>query len=287
MERSLVAFDTDQIKQYVFATARLKEIRGASALLDSLNRQDMVEQAGGEPIFAHGGGGLFVVEKARTADVVDQVGRVYRQKTAIASVTGVAADLPADYQSNIKPALDLLRYRLRRAKDGRHNPQTLVSHPLLHFCDSCGVQPAVGYFEDDLLCHSCQLKREMNQAITFLSDGGDTVRNLQYHMSPVAEHILDWFHVTMRLTVMGNIAKGLPSHEELERVPHDLERIKWFLWHGNAYQALEALRFLEMDLEMFENEDEVAAKLYKHVQEFAIYIHNNRNCIPNYGDRYR
>jgi hypothetical protein len=90
---------------------------------------------------------------------------------------------------------------------------------------------------------------QTNQAITFLSDGGATVRNLQYYMSPVAEHILDWFHVTMRLTVMGNIAKGLPSHEELERVPHDLERIKWFLWHGNAYQALEALRFLEMDLE--------------------------------------
>jgi hypothetical protein len=38
---------------------------------------------------------------------------------------------------------------------------------------------------------------------------------------------------------------------------------------------------------MFENEDEVAAKLYKHVQEFAIYIHKNRNCISNYGDRYR
>jgi hypothetical protein len=53
---------------------------------------------------------------------------------------------------------------------------------------------------------------------------------------------------------------------------------------GNAYKALEALRFLEMDLEMFENEDEVTAKLYKHVQEFAIYIHNNRNYIPSYGD---
>lgn len=42
-----------------------------------------------------------------------------------------------------------------------------------------------------------------------------------------------------------------------------------------------------MDLEMFELEDETAAKLYRHVREFAIYIHNNRNYIPNYGDRYR
>jgi hypothetical protein len=128
---------------------------------------------------------------------------------------------------------------------------------------------------------------QMNQAITFLSDGGDTVRNLQYYMSPVAEHILDWFHITMKLTVMRNIAKGLPKHEELEGVSGELERIKWFLWHGNVYQALEALRFLEMDLEIFENEDEVTAKLYSHVQEFKIYIRNNRHYIPNYGDRYR
>lgn len=128
---------------------------------------------------------------------------------------------------------------------------------------------------------------QMNQAITFLSDGGDTVRNLQYYMSPVAEHILDWFHITMKLTVMRNIAKGPPQHEELASVLGELERIKWFLWHGNAYQALEELRFLEMDLEIFEHEDEVTAKLYRHVQEFAIYIHNNRHYIPNYGDRYR
>ena len=37
---------------------------------------------------------------------------------------------------------------------------------------------------------------QMNQSITFLSDGGDNVRDLQLYMSPNAEHLLDWFHVT-------------------------------------------------------------------------------------------
>ena len=32
---------------------------------------------------------------------------------------------------------------------------------------------------------------QLNQQITFLSDGGDTVRDLQLSMSPKAEHILD------------------------------------------------------------------------------------------------
>lgn len=52
---------------------------------------------------------------------------------------------------------------------------------------------------------------QMNQDITFLSDGGDTVRDLQFYISPFSEHVLDWFHITMRLTVMMNTAKGLPK----------------------------------------------------------------------------
>ena len=36
---------------------------------------------------------------------------------------------------------------------------------------------------------------QLNQQITFLSDGSDTVRDLQLSMSPEAEHILDWHHV--------------------------------------------------------------------------------------------
>ena len=42
---------------------------------------------------------------------------------------------------------------------------------------------------------------QMNQVITFLSDGDDTLRALQMEMSPKATHILDWFHLTMKLTV--------------------------------------------------------------------------------------
>ena len=36
---------------------------------------------------------------------------------------------------------------------------------------------------------------EANQQIEFLSDGGDTVRDVQLYLSPEAEHLLDWFHL--------------------------------------------------------------------------------------------
>jgi hypothetical protein len=86
---------------------------------------------------------------------------------------------------------------------------------------------------------------QANQQITFLSGGGDTVRELQYIMPPEAEHILGWFHVTMRLTDLGQFAKGLvPSDpEEGARVTKDLNSAKWYLWHGNVKKATDKLDY--------------------------------------------
>ena len=36
---------------------------------------------------------------------------------------------------------------------------------------------------------------QINQQMTFLSDGGDTVRELQLYSHPEAEHLFDWFHL--------------------------------------------------------------------------------------------
>ena len=52
---------------------------------------------------------------------------------------------------------------------------------------------------------------QANQQVTFLSDGGDTVRELPMYLHPEAEHLLDWFHMAMRVTVMGQIAKGIAT----------------------------------------------------------------------------
>jgi hypothetical protein len=68
-----------------------------------------------------------------------------------------------------------------------------------------------------------------------------------------------------------------------------LESIKWYLWHGNVFQGLQHLQFVEMDLEgaAFENQEETTRKLLKAVEEFSTYIERNGGFIPNYGERYR
>jgi hypothetical protein len=49
-----------------------------------------------------------------------------------------------------------------------------------------------------------------HQPVTFLSDG-DTVRELPTGLMPQAEYLLDWFHVTLRLTAMDRMAQGRPG----------------------------------------------------------------------------
>lgn len=128
-----------------------------------------------------------------------------------------------------------------------------------------------------------------NQQITFLSDGADNVRDLQYIMHPESEHILDWFHVTMRLTVLKQFAKGLirSSPEVGNEVNQILESIKWYLWHGNVDKALGHLE----DCYMICYDDDIQyknqKKFLKHLEEYTTYIENNRYLIPNYGERWR
>jgi hypothetical protein len=115
---------------------------------------------------------------------------------------------------------------------------------------------------------------QMNQQITFLSDGGDLVRNLQYYLNPQSEHLLDWFHITMRLTVMRQMARGLENMELKELILPMIKSTKWYLWHGNVVRALEKIEdcrcFLDTETPTIKE-----LKLQKAVKEFQIYIENN------------
>jgi len=208
--KSLVALDTDHIKEYVFGTDKLKEIRGASSLLDYLNRIVMKELARIDPafddryiIYANGGSGLFLID----ADKADYFGQTvqgaFRDVTGGgATITYVVQELPkgmpedidALLQAPLHETLELMRYRLREAKDSpvdiTDNPLheekeippsviALPSHPFMKLCDACGVEYAnpdrvanekemvlrdVGE-ESELFCASCQEKRNRDARV--------------------------------------------------------------------------------------------------------------------------
>ncbi len=128
-----------------------------------------------------------------------------------------------------------------------------------------------------------------NQKVTFMTDGGDSVINIARDMAPAAEHILDWFPITMRITVMGQYIKGLIHHnpDEGEDVARMLRQIKGYLWNGNLHDGQQVIDDLVMDLDEVETEYASIKALQKAAGEFQTYIANSAWMIPNYAERRR
>ncbi|WP_052887893.1 Cas10/Cmr2 second palm domain-containing protein [Thermogemmatispora carboxidivorans] len=184
MVYALVALDTDRIKNYVFSTDRLREIRGASSILDRLNREVMGAIArdldpNARVIYANGGSGLFLLAEEKAEEFVRRIQARYREETqGGATITGAVQRLPAELaghdlrQADLHQQLDLLRYELRRAKECPPAIVARPSHPLLRLCDSCGLEYAAGQSpwrepreEEQRYCPVCLQKRREDAQI--------------------------------------------------------------------------------------------------------------------------
>jgi hypothetical protein len=130
---------------------------------------------------------------------------------------------------------------------------------------------------------------QANQDVTFLTDGGDEIKALTELISPCGEHVLDWFHIAMRLTVLGQYAKGVAQADQDAgtRLLADFERIKWRLWHGDLHRALEEVGDLEDEVDGLEVAYPNLGRFKRATHEFAVYIAENAGSIINYGERHR
>jgi hypothetical protein len=180
MPRYLVVVDTPGIKQFVFGTDPLAEIRGASAILDRLNRNETKEILREQlrrqnadldrTIYANGGTGQFVVEAETDSIVLDALAglsRHYRAETGgeVRIAFGLAElaeeggpGLP--YQEAARAAYDQLRAR-REMEFAWRTPALL---PLVKECESTSHLPAqlVERWggEPKLLSRASSLKRQ-------------------------------------------------------------------------------------------------------------------------------
>lgn len=133
---------------------------------------------------------------------------------------------------------------------------------------------------------------QLNQEVVFLSDGAANLRQLQELLTPNSLHILDWFHVTMRCTVLQQYLLGLtkmdPDGEAMEK---QLTSAKWHLWHGSADKALELIIDVAWNLQAHqENADKPYDKikpLVRYLNDLESYIRQNKHLIVDYSERYR
>jgi hypothetical protein len=103
----------------------------------------------------------------------------------------------------------------------------------------------------------------------------------------------------MRVEQLSQTARGFRGTDECpmtkEKILKELERVKWFLWHGNVFRADETLTDLMFEVDGAIEEDReaqrpvhlVLKKLARALEEFGTYIDNNASGIVNYGERHR
>jgi hypothetical protein len=83
--------------------------------------------------------------------------------------------------------------------------------------------------------------------VTILSDGAGGPRSLGEAASVgPTHHVLDWFHLSMRIQHVAQAAKGWPDASAADRkagtrLSETIERIRWRLWHGQVRRGLDLI----------------------------------------------
>ncbi|OWP63246.1 ISKra4 family transposase [Hymenobacter amundsenii] len=135
---------------------------------------------------------------------------------------------------------------------------------------------------------------QANQAVEFFTDGAAVLRSLTSYLSAESTHILDWFHLTMRLTVLRQYALGVVQVDAAggKALQDRLHSIKWHLWHGNAERAVEKIRDLD-DILATHQDDPLVAKKYgklkplsRLIADFQTYVEQNSSFIVDYSERH-
>ncbi|MBL8152951.1 MAG: hypothetical protein JNM70_02105 [Anaerolineae bacterium] len=147
MDKYLIVAEVDKIQSFVFQSSRLREVVGASHLLE-----EFCKAISGDPkkhfpgitldILASGGGSFRIVVEGDEA-AVEAVGRDLRetfQREVGGSIT--ITHVPFEPKQNV---IERGNEALRRAKIGGDAPQALWHLPYHAICESSGSELAVAY----------------------------------------------------------------------------------------------------------------------------------------------
>ncbi len=169
-ETFVIVIDTPSIKNYVFGTDTLNEIRGASAKLDQLNQSGMEQRLcrylGAkhvERIYANGGSAQFLThgceEDSVRAACTDMV-RHIREQTGgeVGVVYGIA---PLKEETSYPAAVQMAHFQLRGQREFATYYRSAALIPMMKECKSASHLPAVHIGVDgDILSQASYEKRQ-------------------------------------------------------------------------------------------------------------------------------
>jgi hypothetical protein len=127
---------------------------------------------------------------------------------------------------------------------------------------------------------------------TILSDGAEGPRSLGEAASPgPTHHVLDWFHLAMRIQHPAQATKSWPAETEDDRrtgklLAETIERIRWRLWHGQVRRSLDLIEETAAKLEATtEDTASVAAaqKVARLLRDLETYVSGQSEVIIDYA----
>ncbi|MEY9607075.1 hypothetical protein ABIF74_011828 [Bradyrhizobium japonicum] len=94
-----------------------------------------------------------------------------------------------------------------------------------------------------------------------ISDGAEILKRLPRAMPKPTTHIIDWFHIAMKIQPMQQIAEHIARSrsdllEKLPSIDRDIRAVKWRLWHGRVDRAICDLEQLLASLKAWQGNDE-------------------------------
>lgn len=225
-KRFLVVIETQKVKGYLFASPILRETRGASLLLDRLNRmqtQEILDRTSGEKIYLGGGSGRVLFSNKKEAEnFAHEVRKLYQQETANSRVSAEVTErrdgesFPAWVARGVGES--------QKNKLARVEAVPLVAGRWIRPCSSCGLAPAEKEPQPDIqgphrLCFSCWKKRDV--VADFY---GEIKRNRDMRI-PLNKSKLrrEWPHFVLT-TLVGEVEKRFGKENQV-LVPQDFNQI--------------------------------------------------------------
>jgi hypothetical protein len=129
--------------------------------------------------------------------------------------------------------------------------------------------------------------------VTVLSDGAEGPRALGEAASlGPTEHVLDWFHLAMRIQHVDQAAKSWPDTSAGHRqtaaaLTETIDRVRWRLWHGQVRRSLDLIGETLITLERPVTDTSPAAmaaqKVARLLRDLETYVSGHAEIIINYA----
>ena len=129
--------------------------------------------------------------------------------------------------------------------------------------------------------------------LTILSDGADGPRSLGEAASiGPTFHVLDWFHLAMRIQHVAQAVKAWPDNSNADRqgggcFADAVEHIRWRLWHGQVQRALDLIgdtvEALDAVAAVASPAGATAGKVVKLLRDLETYVAGQSELIIDYA----